>query len=61
MHRATPSAVASGSQLLLTLIAPPANVTQDLSFFGQITEGIDILEQLTAQDMIESITIEEGE
>ncbi|MBV7338412.1 peptidylprolyl isomerase [Chloroflexi bacterium TSY] len=51
----------SGSQLLFTLIAPPANVTQDLSFFGQITEGIEVLEQLTAEDTIESITIEEGE
>jgi peptidylprolyl isomerase/peptidyl-prolyl cis-trans isomerase B (cyclophilin B) len=52
------SVVASGSQLYLAVIAPPADVNVSYSFFGQIVEGLDILPSLTVSDTIESVTVE---
>jgi cyclophilin family peptidyl-prolyl cis-trans isomerase len=52
------SIVASGSQLYLAVLAPPADVNVSYSFFGQIVEGLDILPSLTVSDTIESVTVE---
>ncbi len=49
----------SSSQLLIALMAPPAEANADFSFFGRVVSGIEFLAQLTDQDVIESITIEE--
>lgn len=49
--------LSSSSQLLIALIQPPAEITAQLAFFGQVVEGVDLLPQLTTEDMIESITI----
>ncbi len=51
----------SSSQLIVSLIPPPAGATQQFSFFGQIVDGTDVLTTLTGEDTIESITIEQGE
>jgi len=51
--------VASGSQLFLALVAPPADVNEAYSFFGKIEEGVEILSSLTVSDTIQSITIVE--
>ena len=48
---------ASGSQLYLAVVAPPADVNVSYSFFGQIVEGLDILPNLTISDTIESVTV----
>ncbi|MBK8051664.1 MAG: peptidylprolyl isomerase [Anaerolineales bacterium] len=50
--------VASGSQIFLSIIAPPAGAGESYSYFGKIVEGMDVLGQLVANDPIESITIE---
>jgi cyclophilin family peptidyl-prolyl cis-trans isomerase len=52
------SVVASGSQLYLAVVAPPADVNTSYSFFGQIVEGQDILPSLTVSDTIETVTVE---
>jgi cyclophilin family peptidyl-prolyl cis-trans isomerase len=52
------SIIASGSQLYLAAVAPPADVNVSYSFFGQIVEGLDILPSLTVSDTIESVTVE---
>ncbi len=48
----------SSSQLLIALIAPPIESNLSFSFFGQTVEGLDVLDLLTVDDVIESITIE---
>jgi len=48
----------SGSQLLLALTGPPPQSAEQFSFFGQLIEGLEILEQLTAEDVITSVDIE---
>ncbi len=50
----------SSSQLILALVAPPVEANADFSFFGQITSGVDILVQLTGEDIITSIVITES-
>ncbi len=50
--------ISSGSQMLIALVPPPTEAIADLSFFGQVSEGIEALEALTTDDIIESITIE---
>lgn len=52
---------ASGSILLVALAAPPADAKADYGFFGVVSEGLDILAELTAEDTIENITITESE
>ena len=52
---------ASSSQLLFALTAPPAEAGTFYSFFGQVVEGLEVLESLTAEDTIETVTIEESE
>lgn len=58
---ATGDLQSNGSQLLIALIAPPAESGLDISFFGTVTEGLDVLGALTAADTIESIQIEVNE
>ena len=48
----------SSSQLLIALIAPPMESNASFSFFGQTVEGQDVLDLLTVEDVIDSITIE---
>jgi len=50
-------AQSSSSQLLIALIAPPAEVNLDFSFFGQIVGGAELLPQLTMSDTIEAVTV----
>lgn len=52
--------VSNSSQLLIALIVPPDEANSVYSFFGQITTGVDVLTELTAEDMIETITITES-
>ena len=49
----------SGSQILFALIDPPAETSQLYSFFAAVTEGNELLDELTDEDVIESITITE--
>ncbi len=51
----------SSSQLVLALIAPPAEAAANFSFFGQITSGADLLAQLTTEDTVTTVTITESE
>jgi cyclophilin family peptidyl-prolyl cis-trans isomerase len=53
--------IASGSQLLIARIVPPAEANTQFSFFGKVVSGIEVLDQLTPEDTIESITITESE
>lgn len=47
----------SSSQVLFALLDLPAEVNMGFAFFGQVTEGLDVLDKLTMSDMIESVTI----
>jgi cyclophilin family peptidyl-prolyl cis-trans isomerase len=49
--------VSNGSQVLIFLEAPPADAALQISFFGQVVEGLEILQSLTVADVIESVTI----
>ncbi|MFZ1752103.1 MAG: peptidylprolyl isomerase, partial [Caldilineaceae bacterium] len=49
--------VSNSSQLLIALIAPPTEANAQLSFFGEVVEGIDVLNSLVAGDMIEEVRI----
>lgn len=51
--------VSSGSQLLIALTDPPVETAQFYSFFGTVTDGDDVLDELTSDDIIESVTIVE--
>ncbi|MEM7129619.1 MAG: peptidylprolyl isomerase [Chloroflexota bacterium] len=55
-HRDNPT-LSSGSQILMALVPPPAGIQSQFSFFAEITEGADILTELTPEDTIESVTI----
>lgn len=55
------STVASSSIMLITLQDLPAETASAYSFFGQIVEGLDVLEQLTSDDAIDTMTIEVSE
>jgi cyclophilin family peptidyl-prolyl cis-trans isomerase len=47
----------SSSQVLLVLVKPHPQVNAQWPFFGQVVEGVDLLPQLSTEDMIKSITI----
>ena len=49
--------VSNSSQMLIALSAPPAEATAQLGFFGEVVEGIDVLNSLVNGDTIESVTI----
>lgn len=49
----------SSSQLLVALMPPPAEANAAFSFFGRMVGGEALLAQLTNQDTIVSVTIEE--
>lgn len=51
----------NGSQVLIVLVELPAAAALQTSFFGQVTEGLDILNDLSVTDTIETITIEVSE
>jgi cyclophilin family peptidyl-prolyl cis-trans isomerase len=53
--------VSNGSQVLIFLEAPPIEYVLQFSFFGEVVEGLEILQSLTIADIIESITIAVGE
>lgn len=48
----------TSSQLLIALIKMPPQVNERVAFFGQVVEGAEILQELTTDDTIQSITIE---
>jgi peptidylprolyl isomerase len=48
---------ASSSQLFITLGDPGPEAVAQYSFFGRITDGIDILPRLTMTDTVQSITV----
>jgi cyclophilin family peptidyl-prolyl cis-trans isomerase len=52
------SITASGSQLLIAVSEPPAQVNESYGFFGQIVQGVEVLPSLTVSDTISTITIE---
>jgi cyclophilin family peptidyl-prolyl cis-trans isomerase len=49
----------SSSQLLIAILPPPPDANAAFSFFGRIVSGVELLAQLTDQDTIVSVTIEE--
>jgi len=49
----------SGSQFYITMVAIPT-MNEMYPVFGYVTEGLDVVERLTTEDRIESITIVEG-
>ncbi len=53
----TGSVMSNGSQVLILNAELPAEIASQLSFFGQLIEGEDVLPTLTFEDTIESITI----
>ncbi len=55
------STLSSSSVMLLALIDPPVEANSAYSFFGQTVEGVDLLDELTGDDVIESIVIEVSE
>lgn len=54
-----PEPTHSSSQLLVAILPPPPEANANFSFFGRIVGGIELLAQLTDQDTIVSVTIEE--
>ena len=54
------STIASSSIMLIALQDLPAETASAYSFFGQIVDGVDVLDQLTSDDVIDTITIEES-
>jgi cyclophilin family peptidyl-prolyl cis-trans isomerase len=52
--------LSSSSQILIALIRPSPQFNEQLSFFGQIVEGIELLNQLTMEDTIDTIVINEA-
>jgi cyclophilin family peptidyl-prolyl cis-trans isomerase len=53
--------VSNGSQLIILAEPLPFEITEQFSFFGEVVEGIEILNELTFDDTIESIQIEVSE
>ena len=49
--------LSSSSQILMALLQPPPEFQGQLGFFGQVTDGLDILPLLTTEDRIESVVI----
>ncbi len=49
--------ISSSSIILVAMGDVPTEVLGFYSFFGQITEGLDVLDALTIEDMIVSVTI----
>lgn len=49
--------LSNSSQVLVLSVVPPEQATAQLSFFGQLVEGSDILESLTTDDTIDSVSI----
>jgi len=60
-YQGTLPPLSNSSQLLIALITPPDEANDAYSFFGQISSGVELLAELTTDDMIESITITESE
>lgn len=58
MQAADGSIMSSGSQLLIALVEPPQGISVQYSFFGQITDGLEVLSSITMSDTVNSITIE---
>ncbi|MCB0112761.1 MAG: peptidylprolyl isomerase [Caldilineaceae bacterium] len=58
---ATGALVSNGSQVLVAFEAPPAAAGTQISFFGEVVEGLDILSNLTLDDTIVSVTIQISE
>jgi cyclophilin family peptidyl-prolyl cis-trans isomerase len=52
---------ASGSQLLVARIVPPAEANAQFSFFGKVVSGLEVIDLLTTEDTIETVTITESE
>lgn len=52
---------ASGSQLLIARIVPPAEANSQFSFFAKVVDGVDVLTLLTTDDTIESVIVTESE
>ncbi len=50
----------NGSQFFITL-APAGNLDGSYSSFGTVTDGMDVAKEIRAGDVINSITIQEGE
>jgi hypothetical protein len=46
--------------VLLTFEAPPAEASQQIAFFGEVVEGLEVLSSLTFEDTIDTISIEES-
>jgi cyclophilin family peptidyl-prolyl cis-trans isomerase len=59
LQSGTPT-LSNSSQLIMALMAPPAEANVDFSFFGQITSGVEILTELTGDDMVTSVTVTES-
>lgn len=53
--------VFSGSQMLVARIVLPATANAQLSFFGRIVAGLEVLDALTTEDTVESVTVYESE
>ena len=49
----------SSSQLLIAIAPPPAEANAGFSFFARVVSGLEVLAQLTDQDTIVTVTIEE--
>ena len=46
--------------MLIALVAPPAEATAQLSFFGEVVGGVDVLTSLVNGDTIEEIRVIAG-
>lgn len=53
----TGALVSNSSQMLIALIAPPAEAAFQLSFFGEVVAGLDVLNTLVTGDTIEEVRI----
>jgi cyclophilin family peptidyl-prolyl cis-trans isomerase len=53
-----PEKASSGSQFYITL-APTPNLNGGYTVFGQVVEGMDVVESVAQGDVIESVTVEE--
>ncbi|RLT34368.1 MAG: hypothetical protein DWI57_16695 [Chloroflexi bacterium] len=49
--------VSNSSQMLIALVAPPAEATAQLGFFGEVVEGIDVLNSLVNGDTIVEVRV----
>jgi cyclophilin family peptidyl-prolyl cis-trans isomerase len=58
-REATGKITASGSQLVIAQLVPPAASSAQYSFFGKIIKGVEVLAQLTTEDKFDQVTITE--